>query len=183
MGSDVDVRHLLRWTAGFVAFPIAGLVGRALAGPVDDVAAAALGGAATGLVLGIGQVLAGGWGRRAWRWVPASAVGAAVGLAAGAAAVGYRTGLADLALMGALTGAALGLAQALVLPVDLRPRWAWALATGPLWALGWTVTALVGVDVAARYTVFGSTGAIVVCVLSGLLLDRLRAPRPVTAPA
>ncbi|MEV4430683.1 hypothetical protein AB0K23_36090 [Streptomyces sp. NPDC049602] len=30
------LRVWIRWTAGFLAFPIAGLAGRAAAGPVDD---------------------------------------------------------------------------------------------------------------------------------------------------
>lgn len=160
------------WTAGFLSFPLAGIAGGVLAGPVDDLRAALLGGAVTGLVVGIGQSLAGRGVVRPARWIPATTLGMAVGLAAGAAIVGYGTSLLDLALMGLVTGAALGAAQAFALPA-VRLRWLWALGTPLLWALGWVVTTLVGVDVEAQYTIFGSTGAITVSALSGLVLHGL----------
>lgn len=158
------------WTAGFLAFPVAGLAGQAVAGPVDDLSAALLGGAVTGLVIGIGQSLAGRGTVRPARWIPATALGMTVGLAIGAAAVGYRTSLADLALMGVLTGVPLGIAQALALPPSTRRRWLWAMTTPALWGLGWTVTTVVGIDVGTQYTIFGSTGAVVFSALSGLVL-------------
>ncbi len=161
------LRPWARWTAGFLSFPLAGIAGGALAGPVDDLTAALLGGAVTGLVVGAGQSLAGRGAVPARRWIPATTVGMALGLALGASTVGYRTSLADLALMGLLTGLPLGVAQALALP---RPRWVWALTTPLLWALGWTVTTLAGVDVEVQYTIFGATGAITVSALSGLVL-------------
>lgn len=161
------------WTAGFLAFPVAGIAGGALAGPVDDLLAALVGGAVTGLVVGAGQSLAGRGIVAPARWVPATAVGVALGLALGAAAVGYRTGLADLAVMGLLTGLPLGVAQALALPRSVRRRWLWALTTPLLWGLGWVVTTLVGVDVEAQYTIFGSTGAVTFSALSGLVLHGL----------
>jgi len=46
-----------------------------------------------------------------------------------------------------------------------------------LWALGWTVTAVAGVDVDRQYAVFGAFGAITFMALSGIVLDRLRAGR------
>lgn len=159
------------WTAGFLSFPLAGIAGGALAGPVDDLAAALIGGAVTGLVVGTGQSLAGRGAVPARRWIPATTIGMALGLALGASAVGYGTSLAALALMGLLTGVPLGVAQALAFP---RPRWIWALTTPPLWALGWTVTTLAGVDVATQYTIFGATGAVTVSALSGLVLLALR---------
>lgn len=169
-----STRHaLLRswaiWTAGFLAFPIAGLAGQAVAGPVDDLFAAVLGGAVTGLVVGVGQSLVARGAVRPARWFPATTLGMAVGLAIGAAAVGYRTSLPDLALMGVLTGIPLGIAQALALPAS-RPRWLWALTTPASWGLGWTVTTLVGVDVDAQYTIFGAAGALTFSALSGLVL-------------
>ncbi len=179
------MRPLIRWSLGFLSFPVAGLVGTAVAGPVASPLAALVGGAATGLVLGAGQSLAGRFDPR--RWVPATAAGTAVGLALGAAAVGYGTSLPQLALMGAITGVPLGAAQALALPAGTRHRWAWAAALPALWALGWTVTTLAGVDVERQYTTFGATGALVATVLSGLLLGRLRsstgAGRPPASPA
>jgi hypothetical protein len=170
----MNVRQILRWTAGFLSFPLAGLAGTAVAGPVDDPVAALLGGAVTGLVIGAGQALAAGRRFDPRRWIPATALGMAAGLWLGASVVGYGTSLAELALMGALTGVPLGAAQALALPPDVRARWAWAVALVPLWALGWTVTTAAGIDVEAQYTVFGASGAVTVSLLSGLLLDRLQ---------
>lgn len=158
------------WTAGFLAFPLGGVLGSAVAGRVDDQGAALVGGLLTGLVVGAGQALAARGRLAPARWVPATAAGTAVGLALGAAVVGFRTGLPDLALMGLLTGLPLGVAQALALPPQWRRRWVWALATPLLWGLGWTITTLAGVDVEAQYTIFGSTGAATVSALSGAVL-------------
>lgn len=174
------MNRLALWTAGFLAFPIAGLAGGAVAGPVDTPIAALTGGLVTGLVLGAGQTLA-GYRRLDWRrWVPATAAGMSTGLLLGASTVGFGTGLGQLALMGALTGVPLGLAQALALPPGTRRRWVWAAALPALWALGWTVTTLVGVDVEAQYTIFGSAGAITFSLLSGLVLDHLLPQHQIT---
>ncbi len=96
----------------------AGLGRSAVAGTVDDLGAALVGGAVTGLVIGAGQSSPPGAASRrplgsrrrppAWR----------VGLALGASVVGFRTSLPDLALMGMLTGIPLGIAQALALPPE-----------------------------------------------------------------
>jgi hypothetical protein len=96
-----------------------------------------------------------------------------LGLLLGAVTVGYGTSLADLALMGALTGLVLGPTQALALPRGTRMRWAWAAAMPALWALGWTATTLGGIAVDEQFTVFGAYGAITFSALSGLLLPLL----------
>ncbi len=168
--ANLSLRTWLLWTLGFLAFPPAGIVGGIVVGPVDSAASALLGGVVTGVVIGTGQWLA---SRRQldWvRWIPATAAGMGLGLLAGAVAVDFGTSLADLALMGAVTGLVLGTAQALAMPAVARQRWIWAAALPALWALGWTVTNAAGVDVEAQYTVFGATGAITVSALSGLLL-------------
>src|SRR3954471_1579749 len=128
------VRTWLIWTAGFLAFPIAGLTGAAVAGRLDDPTAALLGGAVTGLVIGAGQTLASRGRLDLRKWVPATGIGMALGLLLGAVAVDYGTSLADLVVMGALTGVVLGIAQALALPAATRFRWVWAAAMPPLWA-------------------------------------------------
>jgi hypothetical protein len=167
------LRPWLVWVAGFLAFPIAGLAGAAPVGRVDDPVAALVGGALTGLVLGAGQVLASRGRLDLRRWPPATAVGMGLGLLLGATAVGYGTSLADLALMGALTGLVLGPVQAMALPRGTRRRWTWAAAVPALWALGWTTTTLGGISVDRQFTVFGAYGAVAFCVLSGVLLHRL----------
>lgn len=169
----MNLRTWLTWTAGFLSFPLGGLAGSAVAGRVDDPVAALVGGLATGLVVGVGQVLAARGRLDAVRWIPATGIGMAAGLTLGASVVGFGTSLGELALMGALTGIPLGLAQAVALPRGTRRRWAWAGALPALWALGWTVTTLIGVDVEAQYTIFGSAGAVTFSALSGLLLSLL----------
>ncbi|MEU1229373.1 hypothetical protein [Streptomyces sp. NPDC005828] len=167
------------WTAGFLAFPIAGLAGRAAVGPVDDAMSALVGGVVTGAVIGAAQALASSGRLSPPRWSAATAAGSGVGLALGATLVGYRTDLGSLALMGAAEGFLLGVAQASALPRAARIRWLWAAATPVLWAAGWTVTTLAGVGVDARFTVFGATGALTFSALSGVLLHALL---PATAP-
>lgn len=167
------VRTWLLWTAGLIAFPLAGLAGTAVAGRVDSPLAALGGGAVAGLVLGIGQTMAGRGRLDIRRWVPATTVGMGLGLLLGAASVGYRTSLGSLALMGALTGVALGVAQALALPSVTRRRWAWAAAMPALWALGWTATTLGGISVEDQFTIYGAYGAVTFSALSGVLLHVL----------
>jgi hypothetical protein len=180
-------RTWLIWTAGFLAFPLAGLAGTAVVGRVDSPTAALVGGAVAGLGIGLGQTLASRGRLDIRRWVPATGVGMGLGLLLGAGVVDYQTSLPDLALMGALTGLVLGPAQALALPRGTRMRWAWAAAMPPLWALGWTTTTLGGIAVDEQFTVFGAYGAITFSALSGLLLllllpERPAAPTP-TAPS
>ena len=176
------LRTWLIWTAGFLAFPVAGVVGSVVAGRVDSPFAALLGGTVTGLVIGAGQTLV---SRRRldprW-WIPATAIGMGLGLLLGATVVGYRTSLADLALMGALTGVVLGIAQAIALPRETRLRWVWAAAMPVLWALGWTTTTLGGIAVDRQFTVFGAYGAVTFSALSGLLLHLLLPHRAAALP-
>jgi hypothetical protein len=167
------LRTWLIWTAGFVAFPLAGLAGTAVVGRVDSPLSALGGGAVAGLVIGAGQALLSRRRLEVRRWVPATSIGMGVGLLLGAALVGYRTSLADLALMGAVTGIPLGIAQALALPRRTHLRWVWAAAMPVLWALGWIVTTVGGIDVDQQFTNFGAYGAITFSALSGLLLHRL----------
>jgi hypothetical protein len=177
-GSTRAVRTWLIWTAGFLAFPLAGLAGTAVVGRVDSPVAALVGGAVAGLGIGLGQTLASRGRLDIRRWVPATGVGMGLGLLVGASVVGYQTSLPDLALMGALTGLVLGPAQAVALPRGTRMRWLWAAAMPALWALGWTTTTLGGIAVDEQFTVFGAYGAITFSALSGLLLLMLLPERP-----
>ena len=167
------LRLWLIWTAGFLVFPIAGLAGAGAAGRVDNPLAALVAGLVTGAVIGAGQSLTSSGRLHPLRWTIASAAGMGAGLLLGAAAVGYGSSLADLVVMGALTGLALGGAQALVLPAGMRYRAAWAVAMPLLWALGWAVTTVAGIDVDQQFTIFGASGAITFSALAGVLLHRL----------
>jgi hypothetical protein len=175
----------LRWLPTFLGFPIGGLIAIAATGPVTSLTTGLIGGAVAGAVLGAAQwlVLRGRLSKVEW-WIPATAVGQAVGLAAGAALVGYRTGLQDLAIQGAVTGLGVGILQALVLRPHVATWFWWAIAMPPLWALGWMVTTAAGIRVDQQFTNFGASGAIVVTLLSCLLLVQLlRAPRPIVEVA
>jgi hypothetical protein len=178
----VFLRTWLVWTAGFLFFPLAGLAGTAAGGRVDGPIAAVLGGLVAGLVLGAGQALVSRRRLDPRRWIPATGIGMGLGLLLGAAVVGYGTSLGDLAVMGALTGVVLGVAQALALPIQIHLRWAWAAAMPVLWSLGWTVTTLGGISVDNQFTIFGAYGALTFSALSGFLLQYLLPYRATTHP-
>jgi hypothetical protein len=174
-----DLKAWLLWTAGFLAFPVAGLAAEAAAGRIDDAVSALVGGLVSGAVIGTGQWLV---ARRLLgdprAWIPATAGAMGIGLLVGAWAVGYGTSLGELALMGVITGIPLGAAQAYLLRGRVANAWVWAVAVPLLWALGWTVTTATGVDVERQYANFGALGAITFTALSGIVLDRLRAATP-----
>ena len=163
------------WVAVAFAFPVAGYIGGAVSGPVDSVGAALVGGALTGAGLGAVQWWAarGALGRPS-AWIGASTVGYALGLAAGAALVGYDTGLGSLVLMGLVSGAVLGVVQAIALvrQGDRHLAAAWGAAMPALFALGWAPTTAIGVSVEDQFTVFGAAGALLFMLLSGLVLAR-----------
>jgi hypothetical protein len=170
------IRAWLLWTTSFLALPLGGYAGTMISGRIDDTLSAVIGGAIAGLIIGGGQALTSSHRvrPRPRTWIPATVLGMGAGLALGAVAVGYRTGLPDLALMGALNGLVLGFAQALALPRELgRRRWIWAAAMPALWSLGWTVTALARVAVDQQFIVFGASGAVLVTAITGLVLNRL----------
>lgn len=164
-------RSLALWMVTFIGFPLGGVAAQLIAGPVDSSRAALLGGLVTGAVLGAFQV----WGIGRNRppvapWIAATAIGLMVGLGIGATVVDYDTSLTALVIQGAVCGLAVGLAQGLL----LLPRLgllalAWPPALGAIWAAGWAVTTSVGVEVDQQFTVFGSSGAVVVTVLTAVL--------------
>ena len=178
------VKGWLLWTVAFVSFPIAGIVAEAATGRVNDAVSALVGGLIAGAVIGTGQWLV---ARRLlgnpWAWIAATAAAMGIGLLAGAWVVGYGTSVGELALMGAITGIPLGLAQAFLLRDRVARSWVWAAAVPLLWALGWTVTAAAGIDVDSQYAVFGALGAVTFMALSGVVLDRLRAGTPAAPSA
>jgi hypothetical protein len=173
-----NVKAWLLWTAGFLAFPIAGILAEALTGRINDFSSALIGGMVAGAVIGAGQWLVARRLLDAQTWIPATALAMGIGLGVGAWAVGYGTSLGELALMGFITGIPLGVAQAYLLRDRVANAWVWAAAMPLLWALGWTVTTVGGIAVDQQFAVFGAYGAITFMALSGILLDRLRAATP-----
>jgi hypothetical protein len=158
-GHAIDGKDLLAWIVTLVAFPFAGLAARAVAGPVDATWPALLAGAVAGAVIGTAQWLA---LRRVGadpRWILATAAGLAVGLGVGHAALGYGDTVGDLAVLGAVSGAAIGVAQWWVLRGLVRNSAWWIPASAVAWALGWTVTTAIGVDPDDRWANPGLSGA------------------------
>ena len=169
----------VRWIVTFAGFPAGGFTAMLIVGRIDSVTAALAGGLITGLILGAAQAWGlGRLGPGAVRWIAATAAGLTAGLAIGAALVGFGTSLAALAVQGAVCGLVLGAAQAVVLRRDLgRIAFAWPAALAAIWALGWAVTYAAGIAVDEQFTVFGSSGAVVVTALTIVLPLALSANR------
>jgi hypothetical protein len=166
------VKTFLIWAGlSLIGIPLGGYLGHTVAGAVDSVMPALIGGALTGAAIGLAQWL---MLRRSLgigpEWIVATSVGLAVGLAIGAMAVGYETTTSQLAIMGAISGAAVGIAQGLLLRDKFSLWHVWMVAMPVLWALGWVVTDAAGIDVAKQFTVFGLSGSVVFAILSALLL-------------
>lgn len=162
----------LGWVGlSLIGFPLGGYLGYIVAGPIDGVVPALLGGALTGAGIGLAQ-----WVmlRRILNigptWILATSAGLAVGLAIGAMVVDYETTISQLALMGAISGVGVGLAQGLVMRGKFSLWWVWMVAMPVLWALGWTATTAAGIGVENQFYVFGAVGAAVFGILSGLVL-------------
>ena len=183
-------RRMWLWPVSIlIGFPIGGLLADLVVDGVDSVGAAIGAGLIAGAIIGAAEWIA---LRRwvSWLWIPATSAGMALGLAAGAAIVDYGISREDLALMGAVTGAGVGVLQALVLARHRIPGvfW-WAVANPPAWALGWLVTSYVITrNIDDRWPNFGASGALVFGLLTWPLLAmlfRATAPevRPTAAPA
>ena len=191
-GTDVQpdaTRHSFRgkdiawWCLSFVGFPIGGFVAEAIVGPIDEVWSAVVAGAIAGAAIGAAQWLSlrqigldastsGLFVRRngALAWIGMTAAGLALGLGVGVAIFDYGTSVGDLAVLGAVSGLGVGAAQWLVLRDHVGAGLLWVVGIAALWALGWTITTSIGVDVESKWAVFGASGAITVTVLSGVLL-------------
>jgi hypothetical protein len=154
------------------AFPLAGYAGWGVSGHVDAVGPALIGGAITGAGIGLVQwlFLRKDLGMSAAPWIAATSVALAAGLAVGAAVVGYETTAGQLAIMGAISGAPVGIAQGFLLRSRFSLWHLWMFAMPAMYAIGWVVTESAGIDVANQFTVFGASGSVVFGLLSGLLM-------------
>jgi hypothetical protein len=156
-----------RWLPTFLAFPIAGYIAFQTLGSFDGPLAGAAGGLLAGAIIGTGQWLAlrsEGVGRR---WIAHTAGGMSAGLALAAVVTGAGTDVTDLVLGGLIAGTVVGAAQSALLP---RGAAAWTAVSGAGWALGWLATSQVIVDAERGFYVFGSSGALLVTLLTGLAL-------------
>ena len=169
------LRSTARWMVTFLGFPAGGLAATLIVGPVDSTAAALAGGLVTGAIIGVAQA----WGLRlgvgrgrgpAVVWVAATAIGLMVGLGIAATAVDFGTSLTALVTQGAICGLVVGAAQAFALRAPLgRLSLLWPPALAAIWAIGWTVTTVGGIQVEDQFTVFGSFGAITVTAITAVL--------------
>jgi hypothetical protein len=154
-----------------LGIPLAGYLGWFVGGHVDSLMPALIAGAITGAGIGFAQWL---MLRRSLDvgvgWIVATGAALALGLAIGAAVVDYGTTLSQLAIMGAISGAFVGVVQGLLLRDTFSLWYVWIVAMPALWALGWVVANSIGVDVTNQFPVFGASGAVVFGILSGLLL-------------
>ncbi len=159
---------LKRWLPTFLAFPIGGLLAFETVGSATGPASAAAGGLLAGAVIGAGQWLAlrdEGIDRR-WPLFTAAAMTAGSALAAAVTGAGTESRTSSS-------------------PAPSPARWwaprrgcllgsrAWAAVTAASWALAWLISAGVLAQQADEgFVVFGSSGALVATVLTGLALRR-----------
>ena len=166
------IKIVLIWMGvTLLAFPLGGYLGWGIGGHVDAIGSSLIVGAITGTGIGFAQWL---FLKRDLGigpiWILATSLALAAGLGIGAAVVDYETSVSALMIMGAISGAAIGVAQGLLLRDRFSLWFAWMVAMPPLFALGWFVTNSAGIDVDNQFPVFGASGCIVFGLLSGTLL-------------
>jgi len=164
----------------FFGFPVGGAAAAVLVGAITTPLEGALGGAVTGAVIGAAQWLV--LRRRlplTPAWIAATALGMGAGLALSIALLGTETGDIALPLRGLITGASIGGAQYLLLRGVMSRAPVWALVVTLSWAIGWMITRAAGIDLARQWSVFGSSGALVFQLLTGLTLAWLLKERKV----
>ena len=177
---------LVRWLIAIVAFPIGGTLGHLIGGPAATMPAALISGLIAGAIIGVGQGLALGILRpqALALWVGATAIGLGVALAAVTAIIGQIDTMTDAILLGAISGLAIGAGQAAFLARErVANAWIWVPTLGVAWAIGWAVTAGVGVALEAGWPVFGLSGALVSQIIVGVVLWRVIARDEVPALA
>lgn len=177
-------RFWLFWVLAFLSFPIAGVLAIFVV-PVTTPVRAVIAGTIAGATLGLIQwlVLKSRLPSLSMWWVAATSIGMAVGLAIGTIFLGSETVDNELLWRGAITGLCIGIAQWIilrqVLPLPQSIIWIGVVSLG--WALGWFVTRAAGIDLSAKWYVFGMSGALAFQLLTGLALYfLLRSPKRLT---
>jgi hypothetical protein len=174
---------LLRWLPTFLAFPIGGALAIEIFGSADDPATAGLGGLLVGLVIGVAQWVALRSHGIGSGWAVGTALGSAAGSAVAVALTGGSTTIPALVVTGLVTGAFVGAAQGTQLGRGPVTAALWTGVVGLSWGIGWLVTANVIVDAERGFHTFGSSGALVATVATGLVLRRLMRVAPQAVPA
>jgi hypothetical protein len=169
--ADGGRRFWIAWGVAFLGFPLGGTAAAVLVGAITTPLTGALGGALTGAVIGAAQWLV--LRRRlplTPAWIAATALGMGAGLALSIALLGTDTVGSALPLRGLITGTSIGVAQYLLLRAVMSRAPVWALIVALSWAIGWLITRAAGIDLAQQWSVFGSSGALLFQLLTGLTL-------------
>jgi hypothetical protein len=166
--SRILKRDFAMWSAVFIAYPIAGGLGRVIANPADGLVFAFVTAAVAGAILGLAQWLALGRHVSALRWVGATALG--LGVSFVLVQVAGATSSAAAPVIGAVTGLGVGIAQSFVRSDRLPTPSIWIPTMGIAWAIGWLVTTSIGVQAEAGWPVVGVSGALVAQILTGIVL-------------
>jgi hypothetical protein len=166
--SQVSLRDYAKWIAVFLAYPIAGFLGRLIANPADGLVFAFITAAVAGVILGLAQWLALGRHVSAVRWVGATAIGLGVSFVV-VQAVGATNNSAAL-VIGAVTGLGVGVAQSFLRSDRMPSPVVWIPTMGVAWAIAWVVTTSIGVQANAGWPVVGVSGALVAQLLTGVVL-------------
>jgi hypothetical protein len=166
---------VLPWIIAVVGFPIGGFLGHLVAGPAATVPAAAGSGVIAGAIVGLAQALALRLNARlVAAWVAVTGLGLGIALSVLTAATGLIENPTEAVALGALSGVAIGAAQAAILVRErIANAWLWIPATGVAWAVGWLVTSSIGVALEAGWPVFGLSGAIVCQIITGIVVWRV----------
>lgn len=167
---------LLRWIPTLLAFPLGGLVSMLLLGGVDDPLTAVVSGAIVGAAVGGAQWLALGRlvGRR---WLALTVGAVAIGGLAAFLVVGAPVTTTAAVVTGLVTGLSVGVAQGIALGRGPGVAVIWSAVVALSWGLGWLITSFVIVDLDRGHAVFGSSGAAVVTILTGIALRAIVGPR------
>lgn len=163
----------LWWLAAFAAFPLAGVAALASVGGATTPLRALAAGAVAGAVIGGLQwlVLRHALGVPT-TWIAATAVAMGVGSWLSVAMFGIGFAGGDLLWRALIVGVAVGVAQALVLGGVHGGVAAavWTIVVAAGWVAGWWIARAIGVDLTPHFAVFGSVGAIVLQVATGLVI-------------
>ena len=171
---------LLRWLPTFLAFPLAGLIAMLTVGSSTGPLTALAAGAIVGAIVGGAQWLALGRATN-WRWGAGTLGAVAIGSMISMSVVGAPVTPLAASITGLITGTLVGLAQGFVLVRRgrrrLRRLLLWVATVAVSWTAGWFLTSAVIVDLDRGHAVFGSSGALLVTVVTGVVLRLVLGPR------
>jgi len=166
---------VIPWILAVIGFPIGGVLAQQLAGPAATIPAALLSGLVAGAAIGFAQASAlrlRSLSVALWVVGTAAALAIALGLVTGA--IGQVQTSTEAIMLGAVSGALVGVAQsALLMRAGISSAWTWIPVTAVAWAVGWLITASVGVALAPGWPVYGLSGAVVSQIITGVALWRL----------